>query len=96
MAHRIAHPLHPGKLATGITAHSDLAVATSGTAERGAHILNPNHGTPASTYASLTPSRPRLTMTGHLATAAFARGDGAQDWVGTLDSSEAPSVLPDD
>lgn len=40
----IAHPLHPGELATVITAEEDLAIATSGTAERGAHILNPYHG----------------------------------------------------
>ncbi|MET8274217.1 FAD:protein FMN transferase [Streptomyces sp. NPDC005096] len=91
----IAHPLHPGKLATVITAHGDLAVATSGTAERGAHILNPHHGTPATTFASLTLIGPRLTLTDTYATAAFARGNGAQDWVETLDGYEALAVLPD-
>ena len=40
----IAHPLRPGALATIVTAHHDLAVATSGTAERGAHIVDPHRG----------------------------------------------------
>ncbi|MFE4960754.1 FAD:protein FMN transferase [Streptomyces sp. NPDC056653] len=59
----IAHPLHPGELVTVITAHHDLAVATSGTAERGAHILNPHYGTTATTFAPLTLIGPCLTMT---------------------------------
>jgi thiamine biosynthesis lipoprotein len=91
----IAHPLRPGELATVITAKHDLAVATSGTAERGAHILNPHHGTPVTTFASLTLIGPRLTMTDSYATAAFARGDGAQNWLESLDGYEALAVLPD-
>lgn len=91
----IAHPLRPGELVTVITAHHDLAVATSGTAERGAHILNPHHGTAATTFASLTLIGPRLTMTDAYATAAFARGDGAQNWLDSLGGYEALAVLPD-
>lgn len=91
----VAHPLRPGELATVITAHDDLAVATSGTAERGAHILDPHRGTPATAFASLTLVGPRLTPTDTYATAAFARGDGARDWVETLDGYEALAVLPD-
>ncbi|MEV7856390.1 FAD:protein FMN transferase [Streptomyces sp. NPDC088183] len=91
----IAHPLRPGELATVVTAGHDLAVATSGTAERGAHILNPHTGTPATTFASLTLIGPRLTPTDTYATAAFARGDGARKWLETLDGYEALAVLPD-
>ncbi|MEV0035478.1 FAD:protein FMN transferase [Streptomyces sp. NPDC050804] len=91
----IAHPLFPGKLATVITVGHDLAVATSGTAERGAHIINPHRGTPATAFASLTLVGPRLTLTDAYATAAFARGDGARDWIETLDCYEALAVLPD-
>jgi thiamine biosynthesis lipoprotein len=91
----IAHPLHPGELATVVTAHHDLAVATSGTAERGAHILNPHDGTPVTTFASLTVIGPRLTMTDSYATAAFARGDGARDWLEALEGYTAFAVLPD-
>ncbi|MFB7462090.1 FAD:protein FMN transferase [Streptomyces sp. NPDC056224] len=91
----ITHPLRPGELATVVTADHDLAVATSGTAERGAHILNPHTGTPATTFASLTLVGPRLTLTDTYATAAFARGDGAREWLEALDGYEALAVLPD-
>ncbi|MCX4768762.1 MULTISPECIES: FAD:protein FMN transferase [unclassified Streptomyces] len=91
----VAHPLRPGELATVVTAHHDLAVATSGTAERGTHIFHPYHGTPVTPFASLTVIGPRLTMTDAYATAAFARGDGARDWLETLDGYEGLAVLPD-
>ena len=91
----IAHPLRAGELATVITAAHNLAVATSGTAERGAHIVDPHSGRPADALASLTLVGPRLTLTDTYATAAFARGHGAQRWVESLDGYEALAVLPD-
>ncbi|MCX5387307.1 FAD:protein FMN transferase [Streptomyces sp. NBC_00083] len=91
----IAHPLRPGTLATVVTAPHDLAIATSGTAERGAHILDPHTGTPVTTLASLTVVGPRLTMTDTFATAAFARGHGAREWLEALDGYEAFAILPD-
>ncbi|WP_055524809.1 FAD:protein FMN transferase [Streptomyces graminilatus] len=91
----IAHPLRPGELATVVTADGDLAVATSGTAERGSHILDPHSGTPASAFASLTLVGPRLTLTDAYATAVFARGDSAHDWVEKLHGYEALAILPD-
>ncbi|MFJ2651599.1 FAD:protein FMN transferase [Streptomyces sp. NPDC087420] len=91
----VAHPLRPGELATVVTARHDLAIATSGTAERGAHILDPHRGTPATALASLTLIGPRLTPTDTYATAAFARGGAARDWVEALDGYEALAVLPD-
>ncbi|MFF3565773.1 FAD:protein FMN transferase [Streptomyces sp. NPDC002574] len=91
----VTHPLRPGELAAVITAGHDLAIATSGTAERGVHILDPHGGTPATAFASLTVIGPRLTMTDAYATAAFARGESARDWLETLDGYEALAVLPD-
>ncbi|MET9357289.1 FAD:protein FMN transferase [Streptomyces sp. NPDC006617] len=91
----IGHPLRPGELVTVITADHDLAVATSGTAERGVHIVDPHSGRPADAFASLTLVGPRLTLTDTYATAAFARGDGAQGWMETLDGYEALAILPD-
>lgn len=91
----ITDPVRPGQLATVITAHDDLAVATSGTAERGAHILDPHRGIPATAFASLTVVGPRLTMTDTYATAAFARGHGARDWLESLPGYEAFALLPD-
>ncbi|MEU8964988.1 FAD:protein FMN transferase [Streptomyces sp. NPDC048491] len=91
----IAHPLRPGELATVVTAHHDLAVATSGTAERGPRILDPHRGAPATSLASLTVIGPRLTATDTYATAAFARGHGAREWLEALDGYEGFAVLPD-
>lgn len=38
---------------------------------------------------------PRLTLTDTYATAAFARGDGARDWLEGLHGYEALAVTPD-
>ncbi|KIQ64422.1 thiamine biosynthesis protein [Kitasatospora griseola] len=70
----IADPHRPGAVAHVVTGH-DLAVATSGTAERGPHILDPHTGRPATALASLTLVGPHLARLDALATAAFARPD---------------------
>ncbi|MGF1426993.1 FAD:protein FMN transferase [Kitasatospora sp. LaBMicrA B282] len=73
-----------------------FAVATSGTAERGAHIVDPTSGAPAHGLRSLTLVGPRLARTDAYATAAFAMGPlRALDWVTALDGYEALAVLPD-
>ncbi|MFC5890737.1 FAD:protein FMN transferase [Kitasatospora sp. CM 4170] len=69
----IADPLRPGALAATVTGH-DLVVATSGTAERGPHIIDPHTGRPATGLASLTLVGRHLAHTDALATAAFAMG----------------------
>jgi thiamine biosynthesis lipoprotein len=91
----IAHPLRPGTLATVITVHRNLAIATSGPAERGAHIFNPHNGRAVTAFASLTLVGPRLTLTDAYATAAFAMGAAARDWLEAQDGYEALAVLPD-
>ncbi|WP_043263025.1 FAD:protein FMN transferase [Streptomyces sp. CT34] len=90
----IAHPLRPGDLCTVVTGR-DLAVATSGTAERGAHILDPHTGTPTTRLASVTVVGPHLTTTDAYATAAFAMGPAARDWLEGLDGHEGFAVTPD-
>ncbi|MFF4290679.1 FAD:protein FMN transferase [Streptomyces sp. NPDC001633] len=90
----IAHPLRPGELCAVVTGH-DLAVATSGSAERGPHILNPHTGTPAAGPASVTVVGPGLTRTDAYATAAFAMGAGAQDWLEGLDGYEGLAITGD-
>jgi FAD:protein FMN transferase len=88
----IADPFHPGGLAL-VVAASDCAVATSGSAERGAHIFNPHTGEPASGLASLTVVGPSLALTDAYATAAFAMGPHlARDWTQTLDGYEAYAI----
>ncbi|WP_046500358.1 FAD:protein FMN transferase [Streptomyces odonnellii] len=90
----IAHPLRAGELCVVVTGR-DLAVATSGCAERGAHILNPHQGVPARGHASLTVVGTGLTTTDAYATAAFAMGDMARDWLQSLDGYEGFAVTPD-
>ncbi|MDX3228898.1 FAD:protein FMN transferase [Streptomyces sp. ME19-01-6] len=89
----IAHPLRPGALCAVVTGREGgLAVATSGTAERGSHVLDPHTGEPATTLASLTLTGPGLTWTDALATAAFAMGAGARAWTASLETHEALAV----
>jgi FAD:protein FMN transferase len=59
----------------------DGAVATSGIAERGHHIINPKTGEPADHFTSVTIIAPTLIEADALATAAFARGATAVAWV---------------
>ncbi|GII32209.1 FAD:protein FMN transferase [Planotetraspora mira] len=87
----IAHPLRPGELAAVVTGR-DLAVATSGTAERGAHILDPHTHRPATALASITLVGKSLTLTDAYATAAFAMGHAARDWVEELEGFGAFAV----
>lgn len=83
----IADPLRPGAIAAAV-AVADGAVATSGTAERGQHILNPRTGKPATELASVTVIGADLTWADAYATAAFAMGGDALDWLCRLDGHE--------
>ena len=87
----IAHPLRPGTLATVVTGR-DIAVATSGTGERGNHIINPHTGKPAIALAGITLVGEHLTTIDAWATAAFAMGDGAREWTESLLDCEAFAV----
>jgi thiamine biosynthesis lipoprotein len=77
----VAHPLHPGAFATVVHGRG-IAVATSGTAERGAHILDPHTGRPADGgLASVTVVGASLTAVDIAATAAFAMGTAGKRWL---------------
>ena len=60
---------------------ANLCVATSGTYERGAHIVDPHTRRPPAGLASLTVVGPRLATVNTFATAAFAMGVAGMDWV---------------
>ena len=90
----IADPLCPQALAAVVSGR-DFAVATSGLAERGPHIINPHTGQPATDLASVTVVGPRVATADAYATAAFAMGPAARDWVESLDGYEAFAVTPD-
>ncbi|GAA2408819.1 FAD:protein FMN transferase [Streptomyces viridochromogenes] len=92
----IAHPSLPGRLSTVVSGR-DLAVATSGTAERGPHILDPRTGRPAeSDLLSITLVGRHLTDVDVWATAAFAMGAGAHEWIDSLPGVEAFAVTSGD
>jgi thiamine biosynthesis lipoprotein len=90
----IAHPLRPGSLAIVVSGR-DVAVATSGIAERGPHIINPHTGQSAAGLASITVVGASLAAADAYATAAFAMGPAARDWVESLNGYEAFAVTPD-
>ena len=88
----IADPFHRGRLALVVEA-ADSAVATSGIAERGAHIIDPHLSCPASGLASLTVVGPSLALADAYATAAFAMGPArARDWTESLDGYQAYAI----
>ncbi|MEV7087768.1 FAD:protein FMN transferase [Streptomyces sp. NPDC093085] len=91
----VADPLRrPGALSTVVTGR-DLAVATSGTAERGTHIIDPRSGAPVQGPGSVTVTGPRLTLADVYATAAFAMGGAARRWLEDLDGYEGFAVTAD-
>ncbi len=71
----IEDPLDRSRILTVVTGRN-VAVATSGTAQRGAHILDPFTGHPVTGYASATVVGPLLTYADAYATAAFRHGSG--------------------
>jgi FAD:protein FMN transferase len=92
----VTNPLSPGAMACTVTApRAGFAVATSGPAERGLHIFNPVTGRPALTFASITVIGPSLTLADAYATAAYAMGDAARDWIESMDGYEALAVTLD-
>ena len=84
----IEDPDHPERL-LDVLEREHGAVATSGTARRGAHIADPRTGRPAETVRSVTVVGPELLWADVYATAALARGADALDWLATLDGHTA-------
>lgn len=93
----IQHPYLRDKVAA-VVVGDDLAIATSGTYERGNHILNPHTGLPPGGVLSVTIVGPDLGTADAYATAAFAMGDGAPAWTAGLIGSgyEAMTILADE
>jgi thiamine biosynthesis lipoprotein len=91
----VADPFHPGRLAL-VVGSVGGAVATSGIAERGTHIIDPHTGLPPAGLASVTVVGPSLTSADAYATAAFAMGPRlARDWTESLDGYEAYAIRSD-
>ena len=75
---------------------TDLAVATSGTYERGEHIIVPRTGRPPDGIASMTIVGPSLTWADTWATAAYAMGVRGVEWIEhEVDGYEACAISAD-
>jgi thiamine biosynthesis lipoprotein len=91
----VRHPLDTSKVCW-VLAGTDLAVATSGTYERGYHVVNPLTGTLAKALCSVTVVGRDIGTTDGYATAALAMGlPGALTWLAGLDGYEAGVVTAD-
>jgi thiamine biosynthesis lipoprotein len=91
----IRHPELPDAVAQVVEA-GDLAVATSGTYERGAHIVDPHTGRAPAGVLSVTITGPELGPADAYATAAFAMGVDGPAWTARLAGDyEALTILAD-
>lgn len=89
----IRHPVQREKVARVVLAH-DLAVATSGTYEKGRHIYNPHSGLPATSWISFTVVGPDIVAADVYATAAFAMGPRGLDFIEGLSDYEGYAIDP--
>ncbi len=91
----IRHPNQADRLATVLEVR-DRAVATSGTYERGDHLVDPRTGDCATGLRSLTVVGPRLGFVDAYATAAFVMGVPGLAWVANHPDHEALAITHDD
>jgi thiamine biosynthesis lipoprotein len=90
----VRHPRRPDRVAAVLRAR-DLAIATSGAYERGAHIVDPRTGEPPAGVLSVTVLGPDLGTADAYATAAFAMGADGPEWTLGLGDYEALTILSD-
>jgi thiamine biosynthesis lipoprotein len=82
----IRHPWH-GDGAYLVVAGTDLGVATSGTYERGFHVIDPRTGRAAEALRSVTVVGPDLALADAYATAGVAMGLAGIEWLAGLPES---------
>jgi thiamine biosynthesis lipoprotein len=91
----IQDPRDVGRVVASVR-RSGGAVATSGTAARGAHLHDPRTGRPALTrWLSVSVTGPSLEYADVLATAAFVAGDAWPEVLAVLPGYEGLGVLAD-
>jgi thiamine biosynthesis lipoprotein len=76
----IVHPLRPDHT-VATSSGQRIAVATSGTAERGLHIVDPFTGRAVDAWASVSVVGSRISFVDTMATAAAAVGTDAAQWL---------------
>ena len=87
----IRHPVERDKVARVVLA-SGLAVATSGTYEKGEHILDPHTGKSVNAWLSFTVVGPDILQADVFATACCAMGTAGLDFVSHLAGYEAYAI----
>ena len=87
----IRHPFEADKLAW-VVAGTDLGVATSGTYERGFHVIDPRCGLAARGLCSVSIVGPDLGFADAYATAGVAMGLPGLNWLAALDGYETAVV----
>ena len=90
----IRHPVQRDRVVRVVLA-TDVAVATSGTYEKGTHVLDPHTGRAATGVVSVTVVGPDIVEADVHATAALAMGRSVLDLVEALDGYEAYAIFPD-
>jgi thiamine biosynthesis lipoprotein len=91
----VRHPRIGDHVAAVVGVH-DLAVATSATYERGAHLRDPRSGEAVNGLQSLTVVGPSLTWADAYATTAFVLGMDGLAWVADHDGYGALAITTDD
>ncbi len=91
----IAHPTVRGAVALTLEA-DDLAVATSGSTERGEHIVDARNGEVPRGLLTLSVAGASLGRADAYATAAFAMGSAGPRWVESLPGYAACATTPDE
>jgi thiamine biosynthesis lipoprotein len=90
----IQHPYDRGAVAARVHA-GDLAIATSGAYERGAHVTDPTTGSAPTGVLSVTVAGADLGTADAYSTAAFAMGVDGPAWTLGLDGYEAMTIRAD-
>lgn len=88
----IRHPWQADRVCW-VVAGTDFAVATSGTYERGPHVIDPSSGEPACALRSVTVTGADLSLADSYATAALAMGLPGLDWLAHLTGSGYESAV---
>ena len=92
----IRHPYEAHQQAMVVEVVGPVAIATSATYERGAHIIDPRTGQPTTSLASATVIGPDLGTADAYATAVFVLGPEGLDWIERQDGYDAYIITHDD
>jgi thiamine biosynthesis lipoprotein len=90
----VQHPQARDQIAFTLIA-TDVAIATSGTYERGQHIVDPHTGAPPEGVLSVTVAGSDLGTADAYATAIFAMGANGPEWACRLETYAVMVILSD-